>query len=222
MELGENEPPAGPWRVESLARFTQLVLEAAGVPLGRPPIVAIDGRSSSGKTTLARHLEDGISGATTVHTDDIAWWSSFFGWSHMLVGDVLEPIHRGQSVRFRPPRWDERNRPGAIEVPIDSALVIVEGVGAGRREVAHLLDRTVWVQSDLCEIDRRNAARIASGEANGAIVDQWMAEEGPFLAEQRAWERAFIIVNGTPDLPYDPLTQVVIASPPHGIANECG
>ncbi len=42
----------------------------------------------------------------------------------------------------------------------------------------------------------------------------WMAEEIPFNAAQRTWERADIIVCGTPEIPYDPSTEIVIAAPP--------
>jgi hypothetical protein len=39
----------------------------------------------------------------------------------------------------------------------------------------------------------------------------WMTEEIPFVADQRTWERADVIVNGTPELAHDPATHVVIA-----------
>lgn len=214
MVLGEGEPAAGPWRVERLTQFAQLLVSAVGASLGRPGIVALDGRSSSGKTTLAHRLEQAVAGAVTVHTDDIAWWHSFFGWADLLASGVLEPIRRGQAVAFRPPAWDERGRPGAIELPADASLVIVEGVGASRREVAHLLDAAVWVQSDLSAIERRNAARVAAGEANPSVVARWMQEEFPFVAHQRPWERALVVAAGTPELPHDPSTEVVLAPAP--------
>jgi hypothetical protein len=214
MVLGEGEPAAGPWRVERLTQFAGFLVNAVGASMGRPPIVALDGRSSSGKTTLAHHLEQLIAGAVTVHTDDIAWWHSFFGWADLLASGVLEPIRRGQAVAFRPPAWDERGRPGAIELPVDASLVIVEGVGASRREIAHLLDAAVWVQSDLNAIERRNAARVAAGETNPSVVARWMHEEFPFVADQRPWERALVCVAGTPELPHDPSTEVVLAPSP--------
>jgi hypothetical protein len=74
MVVGEGEPAAGPWRVERLTQFARFLVSAVGASLGRPAIVALDGRSSSGKTTLAHRLEQSIAGAVTVHTDDIAWW----------------------------------------------------------------------------------------------------------------------------------------------------
>jgi hypothetical protein len=41
-------------------------------------------------------------------------------------------------VRYRPPGWDAHERSGAIEVPSCLDLVFVDGIGAGRRELAHL------------------------------------------------------------------------------------
>lgn len=71
-------------------------------------------------------------------------------------------------------------------------MVIVEGVGAGHRESAHLVDALVWVQADESETERRSLARV--GEPGGPQtvrhLHEWMAEEVPFLAGQRPWERA--------------------------------
>jgi hypothetical protein len=39
---------------------------------------AVDGRSSSGKTTLAARVQAAVAGSAVVHTDDIAWWHSRF------------------------------------------------------------------------------------------------------------------------------------------------
>lgn len=138
--LEEGEPALGPWRVARRASLVDLVRKQIGTPEGRAPVLAIDGRSSSGKSSLARRLQQAIPGATTVHTDDVAWWYSCFDWAELLASGILEPLRNGRSVAYRPPAWDERDRPGAIEIPTTAELVIVEGVGAGRRELIDLLD----------------------------------------------------------------------------------
>jgi hypothetical protein len=56
---------------------------------------------------------------------------------------------------------------------------VVENVGSSRRDLAHLLDAGVWVQSDLDELDRRNAVRVQAGEISPENHDSWMAEEFP-------------------------------------------
>ena len=93
-------------------------------------MLAVDGRSSSGKTTLAARLQDAIKGSAVVHTDDIAWRHSRFGWADLLINGVLVPFRRGEPVTFRPPGWAEHGRQGSIEVAARCPLLIVEGVGA--------------------------------------------------------------------------------------------
>jgi hypothetical protein len=75
-----------------------------------------------------------------------------------------------------------------------------------------LVDAIVWVQADADQTDRRNAARVAAGEADPVNFTAWMAEELPFVADQRPWERATIVVAGSPVLPHDP-SQVLVADP---------
>jgi hypothetical protein len=212
-----EEPEAGPWCAEQLTAVADDLMRlgqqrSAG---RRPVVLAIDGRSSGGKTTLAGQLQAVVAGSAVVHTDDIAWWYSRFGWAELLIDGVLVPARSGRPVSYRPPPWDERMRPGAIEVPAGVPLLIVEGVGAARREIAHLIDVTSWVQSDEQETERRNLARV--GQADGMPTEQnhrdWMAEEIPFQAGQRSWERADLVVCGTPPIPFDPATELVVARP---------
>ena len=214
MILEDGEPAAGPWQAVTLVELAGMVLDAAGAVVDRPRIVAVDGRSASGKSTLARRLARAVAGSATVHTDDIAWWHSAFDWAPLMIDGVLGPARRGESVVFRPPAWDARGRPGAVEVPAGTSTLIVEGVGAGRRETAHLVDAMVWVQSDASVRERREAARIAAGQTDAEVSERWMREEVPFVADQRPWERAFVVVCGTPEGLHDPQTHVVVAPPP--------
>ena len=92
-------------------------------------------------------------------------------------------------------------------------MLFVEGVGAGRRETAELVDAVIWVQSDRAVRHQREAARIAAGETDAEVSERWLREEIHFLADQRPWERARIVVPGTPDEPHDPATQAVVADP---------
>jgi len=220
--LAAEEPEAGPWHPElvTVVMDTLTQLGSARAPGDRGAVLAVDGRSSSGKTTLAARMQDTVAGSAVVHTDDIAWWHSRFGWADLLIDGVLVPVRRGERVSFRPPRWAEHGRDGSIDVPASCPLLIIEGVGAGRREAAHLVDALVWVQSDQREARRRSLARVGQpgGPRTARDLREWMAEEGPFLAGQKPWERADLIVAGTPQLPFDPLTELVVAQPPSATA----
>lgn len=178
MRLHDGEPQLGNELVLPLARLLDRLM--AGRPgMGGPFLVAIDGRSSNGKTTLAGRLAALVDGAEVVHTDDVAWWHSRFGWDDLLIDGVIGPLRSGQDVTYRPPAWDDRNRDGAIVVSSAAPLVIIEGVGSGRRSLCELVDAVVWVQSDLDLTENRNAVRVAAGETDQAGYDAWMSEESP-------------------------------------------
>jgi uridine kinase len=199
--LYAGEPAAGPWRVVPAAEVL--------AQLGRPRVLAVDGRSGGGKTTVAARLAEAVPGATVLHTDDVAWYHAFFDWADLMREGILAPLRRRRPVAYRPPAWDERGREGAITVPAGSPLVIVEGVGIGRRELSEYVDALLWVQTDEDEARRRGLARDGADEA--AFWAEWQAAEDPFQAEQRPWERAGLIVCGDSDLPHDPQSELVVA-----------
>ena len=219
MEPPDGEPEAGPWRTATLGELVTVVERAAPAVTGRPRVVAVDGGGGSGKSTLAAALHAAVPASAVVGTDDVAWHHSFFGWADLLADGVLEPVRRGQGVSYRPPAWDERGRDGSIEVPADLDLVLVEGTGAGRTELTPLVDAVVWVRSDAARAERRalerDVAQGVNGDAEQArrFWDEWMEQEAPFVAEQRPWERACAIVDGTPTTP-PPAGHVVLALPP--------
>ena len=45
------------------------------------------------------------------------------------------------------------------------------------------------------------------------VEKEWMAEEEPFLTDQKPWERADLVVAGTPQISFDPVTELVVAQP---------
>jgi hypothetical protein len=94
-------------------------------------------------------------------------------------------------------------------------VLIIEGVGAGRSEVWHLIDAMVWVQADQQEAERRSLARVGQPGGARTVGDHqgWMAEEDPFLTGQRPWERADLLVAGTPQIPFDRTCELVVAPP---------
>jgi hypothetical protein len=129
MDLYREEREAGPWRIEPLTVLRSLVLDAWQPP--PPAIVAIDGRSSSGKTTLAEKFRRVTEGAAVVHTDDIPLLAdmafSYIDWNwpeagvrHLLQPCLLHPRHGVSSPReeLSIPDWvramfafGEKNRP---------------------------------------------------------------------------------------------------------------
>jgi hypothetical protein len=215
---GPGESPAGSWRVTPITEFATMVAGHAGTPDGRPLIVAVDGRGGGGKTTLAGRLADALAPATVVHSDDVAWWHSRFGWDDLMAGGILEPLRAGQPVHYQPPGWGPHGRDGHIDVPAGLRTVLIEGVGVSRRSLLPLIDVAVWVQSDFDEARERGIRRDLAAtdhDEESALRNwwEWMDEEVPFLAADRPWERAHFLVGTASVLVHDPATEVMVSLP---------
>ncbi|MEU4241037.1 hypothetical protein [Actinoplanes sp. NPDC026619] len=199
-----------------MSSFARRLAEAAGAPVGRPRIIAVDGRGGGGKTALAGRLAREMQPAGVVHSDDVAWAHSRFGWDGLMRGGVLEPLRAGEAVHYRPSGWDADGREGWLDVASGLSAVIVEGVGVSRRTLAALFDVVVWVQSDFAEAKRRGISRDMAELGRGAAAaqlnwDEWAAEEVPFLLADQPWQRAHFVVGTASSLPHDPETEVVVA-----------
>jgi uridine kinase len=218
MRPGPDEPNAGPWRVERLDTFARAISAASGRRGPGPRVVAIDGRGGAGKTSLTMRLHRAMPGSAVVHTDDVAWWHSRFGWDDLMSDGILLPLRAGQDVDYQPPAWKQRGRHGRLTVPATSTTLLVEGVGAARRELTHLVDVAVWVQSDFDLAKRRGLLRDTHRDGTDVVTaqrewDAWADEEIPFLSMDRPWQRADFIVAGTPVIDHDPKSHLVIAPP---------
>lgn len=195
------------WQVVPLAGLGRRLL-----PARRPGlrVVAVNGHSSSGKTSLADRLAATLPGCAVLHTDDLAWHQGVFGWDELLLTDVLPVVRSGRPLRYRPPAWVARDRSGAVELPGDLTVLVLEGVGASRPSLAEALDVVVWVETDEPTRLARDLPRVAAGEISPDSYRSWMAEENDYTTRSRPWERADLVVHGGGLLDHDPETQVVL------------
>jgi hypothetical protein len=203
----------GTWRVLALEDLAALLGERARGGPHRVKLIAVDGHSASGKTTLAGRLATALPRAAVLHSDDLAWHHSVFGWRDLLLDGVLGPLRAGEAVDYRPPPWVERERPGSIRIAADTEIVVLEGVGASRLDLTDVVDAAVWVETDEPERARRDEERIAAGEVTREVYESWMAVENPFIAGDRPWTRAVAVVAGNSPLPHDPVAEVVVSLP---------
>ncbi|MFF4457433.1 uridine kinase [Streptomyces goshikiensis] len=127
--------------LESLAR------ELAALPpsLGPVRLIGIDGHAGSGKSTFAGRLAEALGGVPVLHLDDIATHEELFGWPERLRAQVLEPLAAGRPAHWAPYDWTRR-RFGPEQVLDPVPLLLVEGVGAGRRALRPHLARLLWME----------------------------------------------------------------------------
>ncbi|CAM5580220.1 hypothetical protein GCM10010329_76350 [Streptomyces spiroverticillatus] len=150
-------------------------LSALPPSLGPVRLIAVDGHAGSGKSTFAGRLADALGGAPVLHLDDLASHDALFAWTDRLRAQVLEPLARGERARYAPYDWTHRRfGPERYELP-PAPVVVMEGVGAGRRELRPLLAHLLWMDLDAERSWARGRER--DGTAQSAFWDGWTRAE---------------------------------------------
>jgi len=161
---------------------------------GATRVVAVDGRSGSGKTSLATALRAAL-GAPAVSLEYLyGGWDGLERGIDMLVSDVLEPIAHGRAARV--PRYDwiaaAWDTPWRLEPP---EVLIVEGAGAGARRAAAYESALIWMEAPASV--RKKRALDRDGATFAPHWDAWAAQEETMLACERTPERADIVIDST-------------------------
>ena len=159
---------------------------------GRTRVVAIDGRSGAGKTSLATSLRDQLRAPVVSLEDLYGGWDGLEHGIDLLVSAVLEPLAAGRAARV--PRYDwvagAWAAPALLEPP---DLLIVEGVGAGARRAAVFASVLVWLE--VATPLRRRRALDRDGATFAPYWDQWAAQEDLMLAREHTPQRADVTIG---------------------------
>lgn len=142
-------------------------------------LIGVDGHAGSGKTTLAALVSAELGGVPVLHLDDLADHEALFGWTERLTAQVLAPLERGESARYKVYDWVARAR--AREAVLAPApVVLVEGVGAGRRAVRPYLAALVWMDMPRETAWRRGRERDGAGQRE--FWEGWIPAERAHFA----------------------------------------
>ncbi|MFI8517954.1 uridine kinase [Streptomyces sp. NPDC085481] len=144
-------------------------------------LVAVDGHAGSGKSTLAARLSAALDDAPVLHLDDLATHEEPFAWTGRMLSQVVGPLSRGETAHYRPYDWNLRAF-GAPRPLSPAPVVLVEGVGAGRRELRPFLARLLWMERGPEESWVRGRHR--DGPELSSFWDEWtVAETRHFSAD---------------------------------------
>ncbi|MEU7283303.1 hypothetical protein AB0A69_31685 [Streptomyces sp. NPDC045431] len=155
----------------------RLAGELRGLPPSCGPVrlVAVDGHAGSGKSTFADRLAAALGGAPVLHLDDIASHDELFAWTDRFRARVLDPLNRGEVARFHSYDWIARRFAGPVRELPPAPVVVIEGVGAGRRALRPHLARLLWMDRGAAASWARGRHR--DGPAQSAFWDGWTVAE---------------------------------------------
>ena len=195
--MAENSSSTGQGPSELAKKIAESVLKL--VDAGKTmPIVLIDGRSCSGKSTLATEIQniifkDGESAPRVVHMDDL-----YLGWNGLQAGVdylqrfILKPLTDSYIAQWREFDWANPGEPGfearngAWREFMGGTPLIVEGCGSLSQLSAPLADIRVWLEVDQEIRHERWIAREGSAEH----WSEWSAQEEEFYAREKSSELA--------------------------------
>jgi hypothetical protein len=166
----------GPYDVAALAA----ALRALPPSCGPVRLIAVDGFAGSGKTTLADRLSSTLGDAPVVHLDDIATHDELFAWTDRFRTEVSQPLRAGRTAHHRVYDWTARRFDGRREIP-PAPVVLVEGVGSGRRALRPELAHVLWL--DMARDIARSLGEQRDGPALAGFWAGWMDAQDRHFAE---------------------------------------
>lgn len=169
------------------------------------PIILIDGRAGSGKSTFATQLVERLFSELEVaprviHMDDLyPGWEGLRAGSNYLNQQILTPLIAGATASWQIWDWAAGVR-GAPREPGNGwrefsggIPIIIEGCGSLSRFARERADLAIWIDS---EAETRKARLV---ERDGHKFDDywpnWISQEAEFYQQEKSAELADITLT---------------------------
>lgn len=180
--------------------FEALAQRALAAPCPHPVrLIGVDGGAGAGKTTFAARLAEQLGGASSIPMDDFGAWDDLGGYWPRFEAQVLQPLFQGKGVRYQKRDWVNdmagRGLDEWRELPF-SPLLILEGIGATRRELSGRLSYAIWIEAPTGLRLQRGLTRDAGLPGIEQMWDGFMPFEARHFADDGAKGRADLLVDG--------------------------
>lgn len=173
---------------ELLERVVSQTLELVDIGVVTP-IILIDGRAGSGKSTMAAKLQNelfkqGESMPRVIHMDDL-----YEGWQGLALGAdylqriILNPLLTKKSSNWQEYNWQLGQRERWREFSGGTPL-IVEGCGSLNQYTSTVANISIWLEVD--EETRRRRWQERDGDIFDQYFDIWAAQELDFIAKEKS------------------------------------
>lgn len=169
------------------------------------PIVLIDGRAASGKSSLAAALKNQLfkeleQAPRLIHMDDLyPGWEGLIAGSHYLNQQILQPLKLGKTASWQLWDWEQSQR-GKSDEPgngwrefAGGTPLIVEGCGSLSRVSSELADYRVWIETEKQVRQQRWLDR--DGEKFNEFWHIWAAQEDEFYQQEKSMQLADLVIE---------------------------
>lgn len=188
----------------------ELIDQVMGVVAAMPyPIIGVSGHAGSGKSTVARTLENRISGCVRVRGDDfldpVLVHRRSRDWDGVqrgrLADEVLAPFASGHPVYVRPLDWTH-GISGPPQRLGSARMICVDGIGLFHPDVIEQFDLRIWVDTDPVTAMNRGRARdqAAGLDHDGPWAHIWFNNDADFDERFAPQDHADVLFdnNGAP------------------------
>jgi cytidylate kinase len=161
--------------------------------LGRTRLIAVDGRSGSGKSWLASELAAPLD-APVIHLDDLyPGWDGLAKTADVLAEWVIGPLSRQQPARWRRFDWDTMSY-AEWHTTAAAGVVMLEGCGSIRSALADAYAARIWVEAPAAARRQRLRAR-PDWAAYEPFARQWAAGEDHIYRTEHTRQHCDVIVD---------------------------
>ena len=169
------------------------------------PIILIDGRAASGKSSLAAEVKNVLfkeleQAPRLIHMDDL-----YPGWEGLQLGSfylnqqILQPLRSGKQAHWQLWDWQQGQRgradePGNVWREFSGGTpLIVEGCGALSRASSELADYRIWIEAPK---DLRHSRWLErDGEKFNDFWHIWAAQEDEFYQQEKSQQLADLVIE---------------------------
>jgi len=175
-----------------------------------PPVLLIDGRSGTGKTTLAAVVASAMTASSVVHMDDLyPGWDGLDEGARVVVEWILKPFAEHRTGEWYRWDWERSERAESHIVPCDRPLII-EGCGASSIASRCRADHALWMEAP---VDQRLDRLVGRGHGVEWLAG-WTAQEDAFIVREQPVLGADLVVDATRSA--DEVAATVLRSLAHG------
>jgi uridine kinase len=190
-ELAEDNKDANK---QIIGELTDSILEQIDRGVASP-LILIDGRAGSGKSTFAKSLQEslfrkGESLPRLIHMDDLyPGWEGLSEGSDYMVRFILSPLAKNQTASWQNWSWVRNQRSSWREFSGGTPL-IVEGCGSLTERSKQFAYLSLWLEAS----EQTRRARWLKREGNDERFDFWAAQELDFYAREKSQSLADRII----------------------------